>query len=466
MNTPVSKMTEGAPTTHQRPVPSHRVSMPAYCKELWDLIYSYPEPSYGSNQTRLVTIHRGNFDWTAWSRSIEHITARHPVLIARVAAVPNGLEFVLDAKSPPTLRVIDLSSSSIEDRWATARTIAYKLTWEPFEAKDGRLFRTFGIRVSDSECVLGIIIHHLIGDGWSMEIVGRELLTAYIAEVSGKPFTLPKPAVGYLDYIRWMDDWLQKPEGKSQAAFWARQLTNPPSMYLPMEHIVDFDAMARISFETFTLESGLVRALSQQAAKSRTTPFVILLSAAFVALSAIIGSRDLGIGIIAEQRNSNRLRNTVGCIFNLLTIRTEIDLNDSFEQAIAQVRLAYLEACKNQSYPLLANETCRRPFPFFQFRRLAPEGSERPNDDIGFSPLDLPERPPWSDCARHAGVGYGLGVEHRGDVMRGRAYYLPTLYTQKTALRLVQTFYSAIEMTACRSNDAASTLLRPRANLT
>jgi hypothetical protein len=223
---------------------------------------------------------------------------------------------------------------------------------------------------------------------------------------------------------------------------------------------VDLDAMASSAFEIFSLEPALVRALSRRAGASRTTPFLVLLAADFAALSAIIDSNDIVVSILAEQQHANlKLRNTVGYITNLLPTRIHVSLDDSFDELIARVRQAYLDACNNQLHPYLMAEARRNTFPGFRFRRLAPESTEQTSSKVGFAPFDLPERPPIRTCARRGFAGHGLDVEHRGDVMRGRAYYLPTLYTQQTAVRFVQTFCRAIEMAADRPNEPVSALL-------
>lgn len=423
------------------------VPMPHYCKDVWEFLHSAEEYSDGINMTRLVTTFRGKFDRRAWNRSLERLMQRHPVLAARVTATSEGLEFVVNSQRRPQLRIVDISACSNEDLAMTLRTLVTALVWESFDAQEGRLFRTFAISVSDSECVLGVVAHHFIADGWSMEIIGRELLITYAAEISGRRLPLPERYVEYLDHIQWMARWLQGPEAQSQAAYWAQQLADPPDVRLPTLDNVDLDALAQWAYEKLTLEPALVRAVCAYAGKIQTTPFVTILTAFIAALSAIVQSSDIVVMIVAEQRSNPRLRYTVGYLVNLLPLRVAVKSDESFHGLATKVGRAYSSACSNQLHPYLLDEWRRNTFPSVRFRRLAPMECERASGSAGFSPFELPERPE-RDSARRSGAGYWLDIEHRGHSMCCRAGYLPTLYTQKTAARLVRIFRAAVEMAA------------------
>ncbi len=435
------------------------VPMPAYCKELWQFMCSEKEYSEVINMTHLVTAFRGEFDLGAWNRSIELLMTRHSVLAARVHNGLGGLEFLVDPDSRPGLKIVDVSSSCEADRKAAARTLADQLVWEPFDPNEGRLFRAFAILISPSETILGIVVHHFVADGWSMEVIGRDLLTAYVSMSSPRRLLLPEHYVEYLDYIQWMNGWLQGPEARSQADYWASKLAEPPDVCLPREHDVDLDAQVGMAIEPFTLDSALTQAIRRRAGKNHTTPFLILLTAMTAALSTIIGTRDVVITVNVDQRGSPGLRHTVGYLVNRLPVRTTISLNGSFDELVATVKESYLGAYRNQLHPYFGGEL-RRAYPWFRFRRLAPARMEPTSGDTGFSPFDLPERPILRTSARRGGAGYALDIEDRGVSMRGRVHYLPNVYAQATAARLVQTFLAAAEIAAGESGKSVAQLLQ------
>jgi hypothetical protein len=434
--------------------------MSRYCREYWNLIHSLEEFSEAINVTRLVTRFRGRFDFAAWGRSIDRLVTRHPILSARVAVDSGGLEFVVDEDYRPQLRIVDAPSFSSEDPRMALGALTDSLTWEKFDPEEGRLFRAFAIMVSDLECVLGIVAHHGISDGWSMEIIGRELLIGYVAEISGRRPPVPERYTDYLDHNQWMDEWLKGAEARSQASYWTRQLANSPNVRLPIRREFNLDVRAPIATEYFKLDLALVRDLRRRAGNVQTTPSIMLLTANIAALSAVIASHDIAVVVLVEQRSDPKLRHTVGLLLNWLPIRTAVNSDDSFDELAARVRQMNLGAFSNHLHPYLLAEVQRNAFPWFRFRRLIPEGSGRGSGDAGFAPFDLPERPPVETSARRYGcAGYGLDIEHRGGVMHCRVNYLPTIYLQETIARYVQTFCTAVELVANASDRPVSTLL-------
>jgi hypothetical protein len=431
-----------------------RVPLPHHCKEFWDQLNGKP------HMTRLVTRFRGSLNLPMWQRAVGRLLSRHPILNARVVCGAAGLEFVLSPDCNVPMTTIDFAPSSLGNHEAELAALVASLLRAPFDAQEGRLCCTFAIRVSDAEYVLGVICHHLIADTWSLEIIGRELLAAYAAEVTGKTCQLPEQYIQYLDYIQQMNEWLLSEESRSQAAYWRDQLAHPPAVYLPVRREFDADDLTQVTFETFQLERAVIRAVGTRAGTCGITPFIVLLAASFAALAAVIGSHDIAISISALQRGNIRLRNTVGCLVNHLPVRCTVDLEQPFADLLTRVRQSYLHAHDNQLHPYTIAERRAHAFPTFRFRRVPAQHGGPVQGRAGFSRFDLPLPLPLKTTARRATASLRLEMEQAGDSMRGHVYYLPTLYSQKTVVRLVHTLCAAIDMAADVSGRAMSSLLR------
>ncbi|MFH4209963.1 condensation domain-containing protein, partial [Acinetobacter baumannii] len=79
-------------------------------------------------------------------------------------------------------------------------------------------------QLGEAEHVLTVCMHHIVSDGWSGEVLIREFVQLYQAQVSGQPAQLPALAIQYADYAIWQRAWLEAGEGERQLNYWKQQL--------------------------------------------------------------------------------------------------------------------------------------------------------------------------------------------------------------------------------------------------
>lgn len=442
-------------TVLPQPPTVRRVTIPDFLN-LWKSKYAdWDLPDI--NITHLVTKFVGKLDLAAWNRSIDLLLQKHPILNARVEVHGEVAEFVLESGQPrEPLALVDPPASSGKDPRLALQELAAALVWRPFDRRGGRLFRAFMIKVSDGECVLGIVVHHAIADGWSMGVIGRELLVGYAAVITGRPITLPGAEIQYPDYIEWMRDWLESAEGRRQKEYWANQMANTQSMRLPTQSNIDFDAKADWAKESFPIDPQLVGSLCKRASQTRATPFLFALTAKIAALASVTGSCDVVVTIVVEQRGQSKLRNTIGILVNYLPIRVSVNWNDSFDQLAAQVRSTYFEACANQMYPFALINPREDAFPFLRFRRIIGDNEAAANSDRGFQFFELPPPPPTRTTAE--GVGHELFILQTANSMSVRIRYLPTLHKKETVTTFAEVFCRALALGAYGSMSPLSLL--------
>ena len=70
---------------------------------------------------------------------------------------------------------------------------------------------------AEGQSVLQATLHHIIADGWSMNILIQEFMRGYDAQVSGQQQALPALAVQYRDYGLWQRSWLDGGQRQHQA---------------------------------------------------------------------------------------------------------------------------------------------------------------------------------------------------------------------------------------------------------
>src|SRR5262252_10662401 len=84
--------------------------------------------------------------------------------------------------------------------------------------------------MGEQETVLVLCMHHIISDGWSMQVLARELGRLYSAALNGTPARLPELRLQYADYAVWQREWLQGERLARHLAYWKEKLAGAPGL--------------------------------------------------------------------------------------------------------------------------------------------------------------------------------------------------------------------------------------------
>ena len=159
----------------------------------------------GSNAYNVAAAYRikGLLNRPILEKSLNEILRRHEVLRATFSTVDgqpcqdiNAFEF----RSLNTRDISDLPEDEREDR---ARQLATIEARQPFDLAQRPLFRMKLLRLAENDHVMLLTMHHIVSDGWSIDILHRELSTLYQAFSTGKPSPLPELAIQYTDFAAW-----------------------------------------------------------------------------------------------------------------------------------------------------------------------------------------------------------------------------------------------------------------------
>src|SRR6478609_6276408 len=176
-------------------------------QRLWFLAQLEPE-SAAYNMPLVVDV-RGALSLPALDAVLTEICRRHETLRTRFRADRTGVSQVISLPSAVRVPVVDLSAL-VEGRCAGERN---RLMWDevqrPFALHRGPLLRTCLLRRSAEENTLLLTLHHIVSDGWSMEVLVREVAALYPVFLEGRVSPLPELPVQYSDFAVWQRDWLQ-----------------------------------------------------------------------------------------------------------------------------------------------------------------------------------------------------------------------------------------------------------------
>ncbi|CAN2981489.1 MULTISPECIES: non-ribosomal peptide synthetase [Pseudomonas] len=295
---------------------------------------------------------RGELDENALRHSFQQLIQRHEALRTRFYERDGQAFQRVEASADFELPVIDLSDLSDAEREARAQQIGEEQARSPFDLEKGPLLRVTLVRLDDEEHQLLVTLHHIIADGWSLNILIDEFSRLYAAAAQGQPLELPPLALQYADYGSWQRQWLAEGEGQRQLAYWKAQLGDEhPALNLATDHPRAAQHRHSAARHRQRLDARLSAAIRQTAQAHDSTPFMLLLATFQTLLYRYSGQRDIRIGVPNANRPRQETQGLIGFFINTLVLRAELDGRLPFNQLLAATRETTLAAQAHQDLP-------------------------------------------------------------------------------------------------------------------
>lgn len=226
------------------------------------------------------------------------------------------------------------------------------LQTEPFDLSSGPLLRLAVIRSADEVQRLIIVMHHIISDAASMQVLLDELAARYIAHLQGEAIHSKAPSIQYVDYALWQREWLAAGEAARQRAWWRNQLgTEHPLLQLPYDQPPKARANYRAAHYSFELSKELLANLRHGAEARGATLFMLLLAGFQGLLYRYSGQEDIRVGVPVANRQRLETLGLIGLFVNTLVMRNPLHSHLRLDAVLAQTREAALEAQAHQDLP-------------------------------------------------------------------------------------------------------------------
>jgi amino acid adenylation domain-containing protein len=294
----------------------------------------------------------GSLHVAALQRALDALVARHESLRTTFTVVDGEPAQVVGTAEPVDLSVVDLSGSSAITLASDAERLIEEEAWRAFDLERGPVCRMRLFRLEPDEHVLVLVMHHIVGDGWSVSVLFRELNCLYNAFAAGEPSPLPEPSLQYADFAVWQREWLSDEVMKGQLAYWRNRLADAPTaLELPTDYTRPALRTSRGAVVSDQLSCELLddlRALSRQ---EGVTLFMTLLAALKVVLARHTGQEDLVVGTPIANRPRPELEQLIGFFMNSLALRTDLSGDPTFRTLLHRVRDTALGAYTHQDLP-------------------------------------------------------------------------------------------------------------------
>jgi amino acid adenylation domain-containing protein len=429
------------------------------------------------NQSLLLKV-GGDPDGHVWREACRRLVVRHPMLrtvFPRAALGPfQQLRRGADVEWRATA-LTTLDEQGIQTVLAAAHG-------EPFdlEAAPPIRFRWFGAQSGKN--LLLITMHHIVCDGWSIELIRRELprllpkpwsdqraderagqqTNRNPVSSSPRPESTvePRPSATYFDFVRWQRAMLTGPDGARLRNFWNDQLSGGqvPTLDLPTDRIRPDLPTYEGGSCPLAIPDPLPTRLRSLAHEEGATLFAVLLAAYFAWLHQITSQDDIVVGVPTAGRNQSQFMDVVGYFVEPVAVRVQIDPDLGFRSLVRKTRETASRAIEHRDLPFAllvehlrpAREPSRSPIfdVLFNFLSVGPVASDNENDR-----LDGPQGDGKFDLT--------LTILEHGDALDGSVSYRADLFDASTVRRFAGQFVSRLADLANDPDQPLGAIHRP-----
>ncbi|KAK1918711.1 hypothetical protein P3342_001760 [Pyrenophora teres f. teres] len=386
---------------------------------------------------------RGPLDLPALHSALLAVERRHETLRTTFATVDGASVQVVQPFQAKDLNIIDIvpgDEQGLAEAVQQEQGTVFNLRTQPG-------WRVTVYRVGEHDHVLSIVMHHIISDGWSVDVLMRELAGFYSASVRGHdPLSQVQPLpVQYRDFSLWQRQQAQADEHQKQLSYWVEQLQTSR----PAELLCDKPRPAALSgqagVQSIEIAGPLYAKLQSFCQLHGVTQFVVLLAAFRTAHFRLTGQDDATIGTVNANRDRWEIKDMIGFFVNMQCLRITAG-HGSFEELVQQVHEVTIASHANADVPFESivsklksdRDLSRHPLVQLVFAVHAQQ-------DLGQLNLE--------------GVRPGVSLYQQSDGLLGNILFSTDLYAPETIDNLLSVFQRVLE--ACLDDPQAPVASMP-----
>ncbi len=298
--------------------------------------------------TRLI----GALQLGALELALQDICDRHEVLRTTFTTEGELPLQVIHGQLPVGVYLVDLGGLPIAERQQAVRALLNAEFARPFDLEHGPLVRVKALRLDAREHILSAVMHHLVSDGWSLDIWFGELVELYRAHVQDGRTQLEFLPVQYADFAHWQRQWLHGGELERQLEYWRLQLQGAPAL---LEMPWDFGRPSLQTFNgaavRFALPQALVDRFEGLSRACNATLFMAMETALAMLLARFSNQSEVMIGTPVANRSLKEVEPLIGFFANTLVLRNDLRGKPGFTAALQRLRACALAAYNHQDIP-------------------------------------------------------------------------------------------------------------------
>ncbi|MGX1187344.1 amino acid adenylation domain-containing protein/non-ribosomal peptide synthase protein (TIGR01720 family) [Pseudomonas sp. F-14 TE3623] len=294
----------------------------------------------------------GRLNLPALEQAFASLVARHETLRTVFQRQADETLQQAPTSAPLVIEQVDFSALPPLEREQAVAEAAQQQSLLPFDLAVGPLLRVKLLKLAEQEHVLLLTLHHIVSDGWSMNVLIDEFIRCYDAHDAGaQPQLAPLP-IQYSDYALWQRRWLEAGEQARQLEYWQAQLGDEhPVLELPTDHPRPAMPSYRGTRYEFGIDGQLAEQLRATAQKHNITLFMLLLGAFNALLHRYTGQTDIRVGVPIANRNRGEIEGLIGFFVNTQVLRTRLDGQTRVADLLSDIKETALGAQAHQDLP-------------------------------------------------------------------------------------------------------------------
>jgi amino acid adenylation domain-containing protein len=294
---------------------------------------------------------RGQLDEDALKYALGGIVSRHEVLRAVILQQQGGevYQHVLE-DGDWRLDVVDEPMGHHDS--ASLKKYIQDLVGRPFDLSRDYKLRAHLIRMSKTDHILVLTLHHIASDRWSSAVLVKELVELYSSRIEGRDVILTDLPVQYSDYALWQRNYLTGEVLERNLSYWKKKLAGVEVLILPTDFARPTIQSTRGSTRSFRIDKDLSEQLEKLSQQQGTSLFMTLLAAFKVLMHRYCRQTDICVGSQIAGRRQQEVEGLIGFFVNTLALRTDLGENPSFKQLLHRVKETTLEAYEHQDAPI------------------------------------------------------------------------------------------------------------------
>jgi amino acid adenylation domain-containing protein/thioester reductase-like protein len=384
---------------------------------------------------------RGILDEVALHHALDVLVQRHEILRTVFVSVDGEPAQEIAPEGTFDLKQLDLSGCGELEREAQVQIQRDQEVQGSFDLSTGPLIRGRLLKTAPEEHVLLMTMHHIVFDGWSLRVFGRELTALYGAFREGRANPLKPLRIQYADFALFQRQWLQAGALNEQLRYWQERLQGVASqLELPTDRPRPPTQSHRCATLQIPLGSALSGAVKALARRHEMTLFMTLFACWSILLSRLSGQEDIAIGTPVANRQQPELEHLIGFFVNTLVLRIKVSGSLLLEEFLEQVREVALGAYDHQDVPFeqvveaVQPERALSRNPLFQVMLVV---QNAPEHELQFPGLAATLRHAVNERSKFDLL---MSFEDRGDEIVGSLDYSAELFDSGTIERWAANF--------------------------
>ncbi|MEY8861631.1 condensation domain-containing protein [Tenacibaculum singaporense] len=290
----------------------------------------------------------GELNIELFKKALQQVVNRHEVLrtsfeLNKEGDVVQKINEDIDVNSIFSYNRSDDTNTSLIDK--TIADFAETL----FNFEQAPLFRVMLIQLDETKFKLCTVMHHIIGDYTSDQILIKEIVSLYINYKDNKNIDLTPLKIQYKDYASWIKKRIQLNEFIKEKEFWSSSLKNikRQSKWYNISKEQNFKG----AYVIRQLPEKLVVDIKELCLKYNYNLMGIMSAALGVLVHKTTSQKNVVIGVPVNLRNHPDLLNQVGLYLNLLPLNVAIKEENSVKDLVKDTLQQQIKMIDNSFYP-------------------------------------------------------------------------------------------------------------------